>query len=194
MQEGYATEPLRTGDAVVSVASSASVLYYEDQITYPDNHSEPIEMIALPIPCFEGEEKLVMQRGAGFCTIKSTPEREKAAVTFLKWLTKPENNLRFVTATGYMPVTRDAFELLPEAIEKLEDSKYKSLYQAYLETQEHYHFYTAPQLEGYLKKETAFESSIRSIFKEAAGQYENGMDPEKLKRNAFLSLKEETAK
>lgn len=194
MQEGYATEPLRTGDAVVSVASSASVLYYEDQITYPDNHSEPIEMIALPIPCFEGEEKLVMQRGAGFCTIKSTPEREKAAVTFLKWLTKPENNLRFVTATGYMPVTRDAFELLPEAIEKLEDSKYKSLYQAYLETQEHYHFCTAPQLEGYLKKETAFESSIRSIFKEAAGQYENGMDPEKLKRNAFLSLKEETAK
>ena len=194
MQEGYATEPLRTGDAVVSVASSASVLYYEDQITYSDNRSEQIEMIAMPIPYFEGEEKLVMQRGAGFCTLKSTPEREQAAVMFLKWLTKPENNLRFVTATGYMPVTKDAFELLPEAIDKIEDPRYKSLYHALWETQENYHFYTAPQLEGYLKIETLFESNVRTIFKEAAERYKSGADPENLKDEAFERLKEELAK
>ncbi len=40
LNEGYATEPLRTGNAVVSVASSASVLYYEDIVTYEDNRSE----------------------------------------------------------------------------------------------------------------------------------------------------------
>ena len=84
MKEGFATEPLRTGDAVVSVASSASVLYYEDRVTYEDNRSESIEMIAMPVPYFDDGEKMVMLRGAGFCTVKSTPEREKAAMMFLK--------------------------------------------------------------------------------------------------------------
>ncbi|MCR5458969.1 MAG: extracellular solute-binding protein [Acetatifactor sp.] len=194
MQEGYATEPLRTGDAVVSVASSASVLYYEDQITYADNHSEPIELIAMPVPNFENGQKLVMQRGAGFCILKSTPERETAAVTFLKWLTKPENNLRFVTATGYMPVTYEAFELLPASIEKLEDSKYQSLYNAFRETQEQYHFYTAPQADWYLKKETSFETNVRLIFREAAGKYKEGMDPDRLKEDALKNLMDVMAK
>ena len=53
LNEGYATEPLRTGNAVVSVASSASVLYYEDIVTYEDNRSEKIEVIAKPVPHFK---------------------------------------------------------------------------------------------------------------------------------------------
>lgn len=70
-----------------------------------------------------------MQRGVGFCTVRSTPEREQAAVTFLKWLTEPERNVEFVTQAGYMPVTRAAFENeLPKAIEGLESAKYASLY------------------------------------------------------------------
>ena len=126
LNEGYATEPLRTGNAVVSVASSASVLYYEDIVTYEDNRSEKIEVIARPVSYFEEGTKLVMQRGAGFCTVKSTRQKEAAAVTFLKWLTKPENNVRFVTQAGYMPVTKKAFEILPETLENLENPKYKS--------------------------------------------------------------------
>lgn len=125
LKEGYATEPLRIGESIVSVASSASVLYYEDIVTYPNNQSEPIEVIARPVPCFENGERLVMQRGAGFCTVKSTPERERAAAVFLKWLTEPETNVRFVTSVGYMPVTDAAFEVLPDFIENLEDPKYR---------------------------------------------------------------------
>ena len=116
LREGYATEPLRTGKIVVSVASSASVLYYEDIVTYDNNVSEPIEVIARPVPIFEGGEKLVMQRGAGICTIKSNPKREAAAATFLKWLTEPNTNVDFVTKVGYMPVTKEAFDLLPEKV------------------------------------------------------------------------------
>lgn len=61
MEEGtvHATEPLRTGDAIVSVASSASVLYYSNIVTYPDNTTEEVEIISLPCPIFEGGEKLV---------------------------------------------------------------------------------------------------------------------------------------
>ena len=143
LQGGYATESLRTGDSIVSVASSASILYYSDVVTYPDNTSEDITIISRPCPVFENGEKLVMQRGAGFCTIRSTPERERAAVTFLKWLTEPEHNVEFVTRTGYMPVTQIAFE-------------------KELDTQKDYTFYVPPQLETYLSLEMALEDHVRA--------------------------------
>lgn len=163
LKSGYATESIRTGDSIVSVASSASILYYSDVVTYPDNTSEDITIISRPCPVFEGGENLVMQRGVGFCTVRSTPEREQAAVTFLKWLTEPERNVEFVTLAGYMPVTREAFENeLPKAIEGLESAKYASLYQAYLDTQANYEFYVPPQLENYLGLETALEDHVRA--------------------------------
>ena len=174
---GYATEPLRTGDAIASVASSASVLYYSDIVTYSDNTSEEIEFIARPCPVFEDGEKLVMQRGAGICTVKSTPEREEAAMVFLKWLTAPEQNVELVTRLGYMPVTQEAFDTyLPGAIEKLEDPKYRELYRAFLQTQEEYTFYTAPQREDYLSIETSFEDQVRLLLSAAAKNYQAGDD------------------
>lgn len=163
LKSGYATESIRTGDSIVSVASSASILYYSDVVTYPDNTSEEITIISRPCPVFEAGENLVMQRGVGFCTVRSTPERERAAVTFLKWLTEPERNVEFVTRAGYMPVTQVAFENeLPKAIEGLESAKYASLYQAYLDTQANYEFYVPPQLETYLSLETTLEDQVRT--------------------------------
>lgn len=166
---GYATEPLRTGDAIASVASSASVLYYSDVVTYPDNTSEQVEIIALPCPIFEGGEKLVMQRGVGMCAVKSTPEREKACMTFLKWLNEPERNVALTTAMGYMPVTKQGFDqYLPQAVETLENPLYASLYEAFLQTRQDYRFYVPPQREDYLDMETRFEKLAR--LKLTAGQ------------------------
>ena len=175
---GYATEPLRTGDAIVSVASSASVLYYSDVVTYPDNSTEQVEIISLPCPTFEGGEKLVMQRGAGLCTVKSTPAREEACMTFLKWLTEPKRNVDFVTALGYMPVTKEGFDTyLPEAIETLSDPMYASLYEAFLRTRQDYTFYTPPQREDYLDLETRFEKGVRLRLTAGQAQYqEQGED------------------
>lgn len=166
---GYATEPLRTGDAIASVASSASVLYYSDVVTYPDNTSEQVEIIALPCPIFEGGEKLVIQRGVGMCAVKSTPEREKACMTFLKWLNDPERNVALTTAMGYMPVTKQGFDqYLPQAVETLENPLYASLYEAFLQTRQDYRFYVPPQREDYLNLETRFEKLAR--LKLTAGQ------------------------
>ena len=175
---GYATEPLRTGDAIVSVASSASVLYYSDVVTYPDNSTEQVEIISLPCPTFEGGEKLVMQRGAGLCTVKSTPAREEACMTFLKWLTEPKRNVDFVTALGYMPVTKEGFDdYLPKAIETLSDPMYASLYEAFLRTRQDYTFYTPPQREDYLDLETRFEKGVRLRLTAGQAQYqEQGED------------------
>lgn len=171
LQDGYATEPLRTGEIIVSVASSASVLYYEDIVTYPNNISEPITVQAFPIPIFEDGSRLVMQRGAGFCLTKSTPEREKAASEFLKWLTEPKCNVRFVTQVGYMPVKKDAFTYLPEAVTSMKNPKYKSLYEAFIQTQQDYSFYTAPQLSNYLELEMEVEKNARKILREARENY-----------------------
>ncbi len=163
LKGGYATESIRTGESIVSVASSASILYYSDVVTYADNTTEDVEIISRPCPVFADGEKMVMQRGAGFCTVHSTPEREKAAITFLKWLTAPQHNVDFVTKAGYMPVTEEAFtDYLPQTIEHLESSKYSSLYEAFLKTQSEYQFYEPPQLTTYLELETNFEENIRA--------------------------------
>ncbi len=175
LQGGYATEPLRTGDAIVSVASSASVLYYSNQVTYADNTSEIVEIIALPCPVFEKGKVEVMQRGAGICTVKSTPEKEAACMTFLRWLTDAERNVEFVTQVGYMPVKQASFETaLPAAIENLEDPMYASLYQTFLKMQQSYDFYTPPQLDSYLDLETKFEDMVRQTL--ISGQQKSSSD------------------
>lgn len=157
---------------MISVASSASILYYSDTVTYADNTSETVEIAAMPCPAFEGGEKLVMQRGAGICTVKSTPEREKACITFLKWLTDAQRNVEFVTQLGYMPVKRESFDAyLPAAIEELDDPMYVSLYQAFLKTQAEYEFYTPPQLDTYLDLETRFEENVRYALKYGRAKY-----------------------
>ncbi len=185
LQGGYATEPLRTGESIVSVASSASVLYFSNEVIHSDNTTEQVELIVLPCPVFENGSRTVMQRGAGMCTVKSEPEREEAAITFLKWLTEPQCNTQFVVETGYMPVVQEAFdEYLPQSIEGLTEQKYVELYRAYVETQAEYDFYTAPQLETYLDTETAFEEDIRRQLLSGRNTYleAGGEDPQLLER------------
>lgn len=132
---------------------------------------------------------MVMQRGAGFCTVKSTPDREKAAALFLKWLTEPQTNARFVTSLGYMPVTAEAFRILPDYISNLKDAKYRSLYEAFLTTQASYEFYTVPQIKDYLEIEQAFEKNIRSRLRTACSSFKNGgQDKEKLKAQVLENL------
>ena len=178
LRGGYATESLRTGNSIVSVASSASILYYSDTVTYSDNTSEEAIINSYPCPVFADGEKLVMQRGAGFCTVKSTPERERAAVTFLKWLTEPERNVDFVIRAGYMPVTQAAFDnYLPQAIEALDSPKYASLYQAFLETQADYEFYVPPQVETYLELETCLEDQVRAQLAQGRREYLDAAEP-----------------
>lgn len=179
LEEGYATDPIRTGEAIASVASSASVLYYKDIVTYPDNTSEKVEIISFPCPVFANGENLVMQRGAGFCTVKSTPEREKAACVFLKWLTEPACNTRFVCTAGYLPVTYRAFdEHLAPQMETMTDPMYISLYKAILETQEQYAFYTPPQLQQYLSLEESFSSNWRYLMSLARHAYKAAQEQE----------------
>lgn len=169
---GYASQAMRTGDAVAVIASSASVRYFSDTVTYADNSTEKISIISLPCPTFIAGEKLTMQRGAGICTVKSTPRREKACMTFLRWLTETERNVQFATSLGYMPVKQEAFSsYLPQAISELTDPMYISMYQAFMQAKAEYKFYTPPQYESYLELETEFEDLAREKLQLAAESY-----------------------
>lgn len=174
---GYASEALRTGDAAVSFASSAGVMYYSDTVTYEDNTTEDMELITLPCPTYESGKKLAMNRGAGLCLLKTDEVREEAAMTFLRWLLEPDRNVNFVTKAGYMPVTEKGFsDYLPDAVGTLESPRYKSLYKTFMEMQQEYSFYTPPQVSFYLDKETLFEKNVRQLLAEEADIYISEVD------------------
>ena len=163
---------MRTGDAIATIASSASVLYYENIVTYEDNTSEQIEIVSMSYPCFENGKKMVMQRGSGFCTVKSTPEREKAACIFIKWLTEPEQNTKFVTSLGYVPVCYEAYDkYLIKETEQMEDPKYKDLYKTIQDINPDYEFVYPPRFDSYLDSETAFTVTVRRLLSDARQEY-----------------------
>ena len=169
LEEGFASSgPMRTAEALVSIGSSASVLYNPSHVTYPDNTTEEVEIIALPCPVFRDGSELAVQRGGGFCTVKSTPEREAAAAVFLKWLTEPERNTSFTTTAGYLPVMEEAYDkYLEPAIGSLTLPAYIELYQAVLMMQASYTFHTPPNLPNYLVIEEAATHAIRASLQEA---------------------------
>ncbi len=201
--EGYATEPLRTGDAIASMASSASILYYSHRVTYEDNTSEEVELTVLPPPVWQGGEKVAMQRGAGICALRSDAQREAACMLFLEWILEPERNRAFAMEAGYMPVMQEAYgEGFLEAMEELQDPMYRQLYKVFGDMAEEYRFCTPPLVDGYLEKEQEFEMQARktlSAYRQQFADWEAAKAPDgesaaareaKLKELAQAALQE----
>lgn len=105
----YSNTQVMTGEVISGIGSTASILYYNDVITYPDGKSEPMDLQVLPLPKAAGKEYLVTQAGVGLCAWKTTEQKAEAATVFAKWLTEADRNLDFCVETGYMPVRKDAF-------------------------------------------------------------------------------------
>jgi multiple sugar transport system substrate-binding protein len=138
-----------TGDVICVVASTAAAAYFPPSVTYRDNTREPTEYAVLPYPVFEGGEKVAIRQGAGMCVIKSTPAKEYGAAIFLKWLTAPEQNLRFVASTGYMPVTKASVqEAMTHGVETENDLIDRS-FQTMLDMSREYRFSVLPVFEGF---------------------------------------------
>lgn len=53
----YSNTQVMTGQTCAGIGSSASVLYYNDEITYPDNTSEAMNLKVLPMPQQTGKQK-----------------------------------------------------------------------------------------------------------------------------------------
>ena len=173
--DGYSSDLSKTGDLVCSTGSSAGILFYGDTITYADGTVEPVEYSILPFPVFEGGEKLAIQRGNGMMVAKSDEAHEYASNLFLRWFTAPEQNMRFIASTGYLPVTQDAFEnrMGPE-IEQVEDARIKKMLVAVTEMYENYDFFVAPTFEAFDALGGAYEKDFKAFLAQQREQWLSG--------------------
>ena len=70
----------------------------------------------------------------------------------------------------------------------MSDPMYVSLYQAFLETQENYTYYTAPKLDTYLDLETKFEELVRQTL--SVKRMEWLEDPENMDKLVWETLED----
>lgn len=156
----YSNTQVMTGEVASGIGSSASILYYNDTITYPDNTNEPMNLKVLPLPQAGNDIKLVTQAGVGIACYKTTTQKTEAAAVFVKWLTESKRNLDFVAETGYMPVNKDAYDKI--ATYSFKDEGYKSLYDALNRTVESCTAVTEPNFTDYYAKVYTFYDSVRA--------------------------------
>lgn len=143
--DGYSSDLAKTGEIVCSTGSTAGILFYGNTITYKDNTIENVEYEILPYPVFKNGKRIAIQRGGGMLVTKSTKEKEYASVEFLKWFTSPEQNMKFISETGYLPVTKKAFETkVDENINKATNENIKKLLKTAVTMYREYDFYVPP--------------------------------------------------
>ena len=157
----YSNTQVMTGEVAAGIGSSASILYYNDTITYPDNTKEPMNLKVVPLPQSSVGEKLVTQAGVGLVCYKTTTQKAEAASVFAKWLTESNRNLDFVAETGYMPVRKNAFDKIESY--KFKDKAYTSLYEALSDTSKNCKAVTEPNFAGYYNKVYALYDGIRAL-------------------------------
>lgn len=127
MAEPFSTTDMLCGDAVCGIGSSAAILYFGDNVIYPDNRTEPLNLKVLPVPYEDGSNPSVAQGGAGLAALKSDDDtklsyadgtvseaKAEACGIFASWLTEGRRNLDFTAQIGYMPVTNDGLEAISD--------------------------------------------------------------------------------
>lgn len=170
--DGYSSDLAKTGEIVCSTGSTAGILFYGNTITYPDNTIENVEYEILPYPVFKGGNKAAMQRGGGMIVTKSTKEKEYASAEFLKWFTSPEQNMKFISETGYIPVTKKAFETkIDENIDKAENTNVKKLLKTAVTMYNEYDFYIPPIFEEFDKMEVNYTDRLKLAAINARKEY-----------------------
>lgn len=172
ISDSYSSELSKTGDIVCSTGSTAGILFYGNTITYDNNLTEEVEFSILPYPIFNNGDKIAIQRGGGMCITKSTSKEEYAAGLFLKWFSAPEQNKRFVSMTGYLPVTTEAFnDLLNNELNTIENENIKKLLSTIKTMQDEYDFYIPPNFQNYDTVQKDYESTLKELMLETREYY-----------------------
>lgn len=165
--DGYSSDLSKTGDILCSTGSSAGILFYGDTITHEDGTVEQVNYDILPYPVFENGEKIALQRGGGLMIAKTDERKEYAACVFLKWLTAPEQNMKFISETGYLPVTDKAFTVdIKEHMETLEDERIKMMLTAVLSMYDEYEFFYAPNFSTLEEDSDSYETAFKDVLRE----------------------------
>ena len=172
MSDLYSNTQVMTGEVAAGIGSSASILYYNDTITYPNNISEPMNLQVMPIPKAKGKDLIVTQAGVGLCAYKTTDQKAEAAAEFVRWLTDSDRNLKFCADTGYMPVNKGSFEKINNF--SFKNEAYKNLYAALDYINKNAVAVSEPSFNGYYNKVHTFYDDLRQAQKTMPERYRNG--------------------
>ena len=168
----YSNTQIMTGEVVAGLGSTASILYYNDTITYPDNTSEPMDLQIMPPPTAAGTDLLVTQAGVGLCAYKTTDQKAEAAAVFARWLTDADRNLDFCVETGYMPVNKSSFDKIADY--NFKSTAYKNLYNAIEKANSTATAVREPSFAGYYNKIYALYDDLRAAQKTMPERYKSG--------------------
>lgn len=182
----YSNTQVMTGEVIAGISSCAAILYYNDQVTYPDNTTEPINLKVLPMPQTAGETAYATQAGVGLCALKTTDQKAEAASVFAHWLTESERNLDFVKKTGYMPVTNGAFEAITNY--QFDDTAYAGLYDALRQTRESCTFLAESGTADYYPHINRVYDAMRILQTELQKRYLAGENAEQLADESWQKL------
>lgn len=173
--DGYSSDLSKTGDIVCSLGSSAGILFYGNTITYADGTVRDVEYNILPYPVLENGEKWALQRGGGLMVAKTDTRKEKAAAEFIYWLTSLEQNMKFISQTGYLPVTKQAFESeLTAHLESVSDERIYKMLSSVLSMYEEYTFFSAPNHPDLDESSSTYESVFTAVLQEGITAVQEG--------------------
>ncbi len=183
LDDGYAASRWKTVEIISNIGSTADILYQPEIVFYPDNTTEDITSVSLPYPIFTDEQAVAVHRGGGLFAVKSEDARKNyGAYIFAKWLTETEHNLSFVTSTGYLPVTDEAFTALFADTDIAEKENYRNLYAMMQDMMDSHSFYALPLYSNASDIQNRFEQNVKLVLKSAHNQFiertENGEDKE----------------
>lgn len=174
----YSNTQVMTGEVASGMGSSASILYYNDVVIYPDNTTENMDLQVLPMPYAKGGEKVATQAGVGLCALKTTAAKEEAVSLFAHWLTEPARNLDFAAETGYMPVTYEALKVVGDYNYK--NDAYARLFAAFEKVQDSYTLVREPAFAGFYGKVGNFYTYLRENQGNYAARFKSGVSAKKL--------------
>lgn len=158
----YSNTQIMTGQVIAGIGSSASVLYYNDKITYPDNTQIDVNLNVRPLPqTGGGTRNYATIAGVGLCAYKTTEQKAEAAKVFASWLNEENRNLDFVASTGYMPVLKGSFDKIDSY--EFKSDAYKSLYSALATTKQTCSFLSETNMAGYWSKVYSLNANIRTL-------------------------------
>lgn len=183
----YSNTQVMTGEVMAGLGSTASILYYNDTVTYPDNTSEPMNLQIMPPPTADGKALLVTQAGVGLCAYKTTEQKAEAAEVFARWLTEAERNLDFCVETGYMPVNKASFDKISSY--EFKSDAYKNLYNAIARVNDTATAVREPSYVGYYTKIYSLYDSLREAQKTMPERYKNGESAEALAAELWEQFK-----
>lgn len=160
----YNQDGIKSGKLISFIGSSAGAGYFPKEIIVNEHESYPIDCMVLAYPTFEGGIPYMSQRGANMCVFSSDKAHEYAAAEFIKWFTKPEQNMVFSVSTGYIPVEKDSLSSIPALLNYVGENNnidaVKKSVTASLEQMNQGKFYAKAAYRGSYESNTVFSESL----------------------------------